>query len=106
MSLGGCPAWCVFDHDRCEQHVTVLHESLPTVIEISELRKADVPEWIDVRTAQYSPEESEQLPRPPVIELSYHQGGRYRVTMLTADEARRLAISLFEEAAHADDLLR
>jgi len=102
----GCPAWCVFDHERSEQPVTVLHESLPTVIEVSGLRKADVPEWIDVRTAQYLPEESEQRPQPPVIELSYHEGGRYRVTMLTADEARSLAASLVAEAIHADELRR
>jgi hypothetical protein len=99
---GACPAWCVFDHDRNRQPAIVLHESLPAVIEISGPRDADVPEWIDVRTTQYSPEESGELPGPPAVELSCHQGSRYRVTTLTADEARHLAASLLTAAAHAD----
>jgi hypothetical protein len=53
---GKCPAWCVFDHNG--RPLIVLHESLPAVIEISRSHDADVPEWIDIRTAQYSPEES------------------------------------------------
>ena len=96
-----CPAWCVFDHDRTGQSAMVLHESIPAVIEISGPREADVPEWIDVRTTQYSPEDSGELPGPPAVELSCHQGCRYRVTMLTADEARHLAASLLTAAAHA-----
>jgi hypothetical protein len=97
-----CPAWCVFDHDRTGQPAIVLHESLPAVIEISGLGDADVPEWIDVRTTQYSPEESGERPRPPAVELSWHRGSRYRVTTLTADEARHLAATLFTAAAHAN----
>ena len=54
---GACPAWCIFDHDRAGQPAIVLHESLPAEIEISGSRDADVPEWIDVQTTQYSPEE-------------------------------------------------
>ena len=99
---GACPAWCVLDHDRNGQPAIVLHESLPTVTEISEPRDVDVPEWIDVRTTQYSPEDSGELPEPPAVELSCHQGRRYRVTTLTADEARHLAASLLAAAAHAD----
>lgn len=99
---GTCPAWCVFDHDRNGQPAIVLHESLPAVTEISGPRDADVPEWIDVRTTQYSPEESGEPPRPPAVELSCHQGSRYRVTTLTADEARRLAASLSAAAAQVD----
>ena len=99
---GACPAWCVFDHDRNGQPAIVLHESLPAVIEISGPREADVPEWIDVRTTQYRPEESNELPEPPAVELSCHQGSRYRVTTLTADEALQLAASLLTAAAHAD----
>lgn len=99
---GACPAWCVFDHDRNGQPAIVLHESLPAIIAISGPREADVPEWIDVRTTQYSPEESGELPWPPAVELSCHQGSRYRVTTLTADEARQLAASLLTAAAHAD----
>src|ERR1700749_2341176 len=97
-----CPAWCVLDHDRTRQSAIVLHESLPAVIEISGPRDADVPEWIDVRTTQYSPEESGDPPGPPAVELSSHKASRYRVTTLTADEARQLAASLFAAAAHAD----
>ena len=97
-----CPAWCVLGHDRTGQPAIILHESLPAVIEISGPRDADVPEWIDVRTTQYSPEESGGLPGPPVVELSSHQYGRYRVTTLTADEARHLAACLLTAAAHAD----
>jgi hypothetical protein len=97
-----CPAWCVNDHDRNGQPAIVLHESLPAVIEISGPREADVPEWIDVRTTQYSPEDSGELPGPPAVELSCHQGSRYRVTTLTPDEARHLAASLLTAAAHAD----
>ena len=52
---GACPAWCVFDHDGIGPPAIVLHESLPAVTEISGPRDADVPEWIDVRTTQYSP---------------------------------------------------
>jgi hypothetical protein len=99
---GTCPAWCVFDHDRNGPPAIVLHESLPAVTEISGPRDADVPEWIDVRTTQYSPEESGEPPRPPAVELSCHQGSRYRVTTLTADEARRLAASLSAAAAQVD----
>jgi hypothetical protein len=99
---GACPAWCVFDHDRTVQPAIVLHESLSAVIEISGSHEADVPEWIDVRTTQYSPEESGETPGPPAVELSCHQGSRYRVTTLTADEARQLAASLLTAAAHAD----
>ena len=99
---GACPAWCVFDHDRNGQPAIVLHESLPTVTEISEPRDVDVPEWIDVRTTQYSPEESGEPPRPPAVELSCHQGSRYRVTTLTADEARQLAASLSAAAAQVE----
>ena len=99
---GACPAWCVFDHDRNGQPAIILHESLPDVIEISRSREANVPERIDVRTTQYSPEESAELPGPPAVELSCHQGSRYRVTTLTPDEARQLAASLFTAAAHAD----
>src|SRR5580693_4619727 len=99
---GACPAWCVFDQDRTGQPAIVLHESLPAVIEISGSHEADVPEWIDVRTAQYSPEESGEPLRPPAVELSCHQGSRYRVTTLTADEARRLAASLSAAAAQVD----
>jgi hypothetical protein len=98
----GCPAWCVLDHDRNGQSAIVLHESLPAVIEISGPREADVPEWIDVRTTQYSPEASGELPGPPAVELSCHQGSRYRVTTLTPDEASHLAASLLAAAAHAD----
>jgi uncharacterized protein DUF6907 len=97
-----CPAWCVFDHDRMGQPTIVLHESLPAVIEISGPREADVAERIDVRTTQYSPEESGEPPGPPAVELSCHQGCRYRVTTLTADEARQLAASLLTAAAHAE----
>ena len=99
---GACPAWCVFDHSRNGQPAIVLHESVPAVIEISGPSNANVPEWIDVRTTQYSPEESGELPGPPAVELSCHQGSRYRVTTLTADEARQLAASLLAAAAHAD----
>ena len=97
-----CPAWCVLGHERSWQLAIVLHESLPAVMEISKPREADVPEWIDVRTIQYSPEDSGELPGPPAVELSCHQGCRYRVTTLTADEARHLAASLLAAAAHAD----
>jgi hypothetical protein len=97
-----CPAWCVLDHDRTGQPAIVLHESLSAVIEISGPRAAGVPERIDVRIAQYSPEESGELPGPPAVELSCHQGCRYRITTLTADEARQLAASLVTAAAHAD----
>jgi hypothetical protein len=100
----GCPAWCVFDHDHKEEPVTILHESLPTVIEVSRRLDGGVCEWIDVRTTQYRPEEPNEPPWPPAIELSYHRGSRYRITTLTADEARRLAACLSAEAAHADDL--
>jgi hypothetical protein len=99
-----CPAWCISDPNGNGQSAIILHESLPTIIEISRPREADVPEWIDVRTTQYSPEESNELRRPPAVELSHHRGSRYRVTTLTADEARHLAASLFTAAAHADDL--
>ena len=99
---GACPAWCVFDHDRNSEPVIVLHESLPVVIEVSGPREADLPEWIDVRTTQYRPEDSGELPGPPAVELSCHQGSRYRVTTLTANEARQLAASLLTAAAHAD----
>jgi hypothetical protein len=99
---GTCPVWCVFDHDRTVQPAIVLHESLSAIIEISGSHEADVPEWIDVRTTQYSPEESGEPPGPPAVELSCHQGNRYRVTTLTADEARQLAASLLTAAAHAD----
>jgi hypothetical protein len=99
---GACPDWCIFDHDRKGQPLIVLHESLPAVIEISGPRDADVPEWIDVRTTQYNPEESGELPGPPTVELSCHQGSRYRVITLTSGEARRLAASLSAAAAHAD----
>jgi hypothetical protein len=99
---GACPAWCVFDHDRNEEPVVVLHESAPAIIEISGPREADVPEWIDVMTTQYSPEESGELPGPPAVELSCHRGSRYRIFTLTADEARQLAASLLTAAAHAD----
>ena len=100
----GCPAWCVFDHDHKEEPVTILHESLPTVIEVSRRLDGGVCEWIDVRTTQYRPEEPNEPPWPPAIELSYHRGSRYRITTLTADEATRLAACLSAEAAHADDL--
>jgi hypothetical protein len=99
---GACPAWCVFDHDRNGQPVIVLHESLPSFIEISGPRDPNVPEWIDVRTTQYRPEESGELPAVPAVELSCHRGSRYRVTTLTADEARQLAAGLFAAAARAD----
>lgn len=99
-----CPAWCISDHDGNGQPAIILHESLPTIIEISRPHEADVPEWIDVRTTQYTAEESNELQQSPGVELSYHQGSRYRVTTLTADEARHLAASLFTAAAHADDL--
>jgi hypothetical protein len=99
---GACPAWCIFDHDRAGQPAIVLHESLPAEIEISGSRDADVPEWIDVQTTQYSPEEAGELPGPPAVELSCHRGSRYRVTTLTAGEARQLAASLLTAAAHAD----
>ena len=99
---GAYPAWCVFDHDRTVQPAIVLHESLSAVIEISGSHEADVPEWIDVRTTQYSPEESGEPPGPPAVELSCHQGCSYRVTTLTADEARQLAASLLTAAAHAE----
>jgi hypothetical protein len=99
---GACPAWCVFDHDEIGPPAIVLHESLPAVTEISGPRDADVPEWIDIRTTQYSPEESGEPPRPPAVELSCHQGSRYRVTTLTAAEARRLAASLSAAAAQVD----
>jgi hypothetical protein len=101
---GACPAWCVLDHERNDEPITILHESCPAVIEISGSRETDVSECIDVRTTQYSPEESGELPWPPAIELSCHQGSRYRVTTLTPDEARYLAASLLTAAAHADDL--
>jgi Domain of unknown function (DUF6907) len=101
-AAAACPAWCVLGHDRSWQLAIVLHESLPAVMEISKPREADVPEWIDVRTTQYNPEESGELPGPPAVELSCHQGSRYRVTTLTADEARHLAASLLAAAAHAD----
>ena len=97
-----CPAWCVLGHDRTGQPAIVLHESLPALIEISGPREADVPEWIDVRTTQYSPEGSGEQPGLPAVELSCHQGSRYRVTTLTADEARQLAASLLTAAAHAE----
>jgi uncharacterized protein DUF6907 len=99
---GACPAWCVFDHDRAGRPAIVLHESLPAVIEVSGSGEADVAEWIDVRTTQYSPEEAGELPGPPAVELSCHRGGRYRVTTLTAGEARRLAAGLLTAAAHAE----
>ena len=99
---GPCPGWCVFDHDRNGQPVILLHESLPAIIEISGPRDVDVPEWIDVRTTQYRPEESGELPALPAVELACHQGSRYRVTTLTADEARQLAAGLFAAAARAD----
>jgi hypothetical protein len=98
---GTCPAWCALDHDRNGQPAVILHESLPAVITISGPHETDVPEWIDVRTAQYS-EESGELPGSPAVELTCHRGSRYRVTTLTPDEARRLAASLFTAAAHAD----
>ena len=97
-----CPTWCVFDHDQCGQPAIVLHESRPAVIEISGPRDVDVPEWIDVRATQYSPEEPDERPGPPAVELSCHQGGRYRVTTLSPDEARQLAAGLLTAAAHAD----
>jgi hypothetical protein len=99
---GACPAWCVFDHDRSEEPVMVLHESPSAIIEISGASEAGIPEWIDVMTTQYSPEESGELPEPPAVELSCHRGSRYRVTTLTAEEARQLAASLLTAAAHAD----
>jgi hypothetical protein len=97
-----CPAWCVLGHDRTGRPAIVLHESVPAVIEISGPREAGLPEWIDVRTTQYSPEGSGEQPGLPAVELSCHQGSRYRVTTLTADEARQLAVSLLTAAAHAD----
>jgi hypothetical protein len=100
----GCPAWCVFDHGGNGEPLTIVHESSPAVIQISRPDKADVPEWFDIRTTQYRPEESHEPPWPPAIELSCHRGSRYRVTTLTADEARHLAASLLTTAAHADDL--
>jgi hypothetical protein len=96
-----CPAWCVLDHKGDAQPAIILHESRAAAIEISGPRDADVAEWIDVRTTQYIPEEPSELPRSPVVELSYHHGNRYRVTTLTADEAHHLAASLFAAAAHA-----
>ena len=101
---GACPAWCVLDHSRNGKPVIILHESSSAVIEISGPREADVPEWIDVRTTQYSAEESGGLPCPPTIELSHYRGSRYRVTTLTPDEARRLAAWLTLAAGDADDL--
>jgi hypothetical protein len=101
-SRAACPMWCVIDHDRDSQPALILHESCPVVIEISGPRDADVPERIEVQTTQYSPEDSGELPAPPTVELSRYGGGRYRITTLTADEARRLAASLFEAAAHAN----
>ena len=53
---------------------------------------------------QYIPDKSNEPLEPPAIRLSYHQSSRYRVTTLTADEARRLAASLFTAATYADDL--
>jgi hypothetical protein len=97
-----CPAWCALGHDLNGQPGIVLHESLPAVTEISRPREFEIPEWIDVRTTQYSPEEPGELPGPPVVELSCHQGGRYRVITLTPEEARYLAVSLYTAAAHAD----
>jgi hypothetical protein len=97
-----CPTWCVIDHDRDGQPALILHESCPVVIEISGPRDADVPERIEVQTTQYSPEDSGELPARPTVELSRYRGGRYRITTLTADEARRLAAGLFQAAAHAN----
>lgn len=98
----GCPAWCVLDHDRDGQPTIVLHESLSAVIELSGLPESDVRERVDVRTTQYSPEESGELPRTPWVELAWYQNSRYRVSTLSADEARQLAAALLNAAAHAD----
>src|ERR1700676_78165 len=102
QSGAGCPAWCVLDHDRDGQPTIVLHESLHAVIELSGLPEADVRERVDVRTTQYSPEESGELPRTPWVELAWYQDCRYRVSTLSADEARQLAAALLNAAAHAD----
>ena len=98
-----CPAWCVFDHSRSDQPV-ILHESRPAMVEVSTPRNENVPEWIDVQTTQYRPEDPDELLWLPRVELSCHQGSRYRVTTLSADEARHLAVSLVVAAAYADDL--
>jgi hypothetical protein len=97
-----CPVWCAIDHDPDSQPALILHESSSVVIEISGPRDADRPERIEVQTTQYSSDDSGGLPVSPTVELSRYRGGRYRITTLTADEARRLAASLFEAAAHAD----
>jgi hypothetical protein len=90
----GRPAWCAFDHGRYQQRV-ILQESLPVVIEISAPRDDSIPEWIDVHTAQPEPEDSDELPPPPAVELSYGRGHRYRVTTPTAKEARQFGDNPF-----------
>jgi hypothetical protein len=93
-----CPPWCARDHSAERRGAAFYHAGEASSVAISRPRRLGVPEWVDVQTAQYLPDEPGESAWAPTVEIALHAGGRYRLIGLTPDEARQLA-SMLERAA-------
>jgi hypothetical protein len=89
-----CPPWCTRDHSADRWGRPFYHASATCSVPISRPGCPDVPEWVDVETAQHIPDDPVEAPWTPTVEIEVHAGQRYRMIVLTPDEARQLAAVL------------
>src|SRR5437016_6088723 len=81
-----CPHWCARDHEG------------DAFYHASETASVYASGRLDVRAAQYLPDDSSEPDWSPLVEMTVHAGERYRLIALTPDQARALAHLLAQAA--------
>jgi hypothetical protein len=93
-----CPQWCVREHSAAMRGADFYHASETSSVTISMTGGPGAPEWVDVQTAQYVPDDPGEPAWIPTVEVALHTGDRYRLIGLTPEEARQLAALLARAA--------
>jgi hypothetical protein len=95
---GRCPRWCARDHSADTSGTAFYHASELLSVAMSRPGDPGLPDLLDVRAAQYLPDDPAEPAWPPAIEIAVHAAGRYRLIGLTPPQARELARALIRTA--------
>lgn len=95
-----CPTWCVMH--GAPDHSPLWHGSEGSRLDLPIPPGAGTAESVEVRTALYPSDDSDDARWEPAVELAHHVEGRYRVICLPPPAARRLAQLLSQATDQAE----